>query len=317
MGFGSVNAPGKAYKDLEGRMASLSALNVGAAAMVRITIPKGRMRGDVDGDGKITQADVNLLNRYLVNAVDFDSIQEWCADAYGDGTVSVSNVSLLLRYIAGTIDALPNWADYYSNWTYGSGSWYTDIPVDGLTAAMSAVVVISGQWDAGTFTAAELRNGKVRLTAGRPPITDTEAMIVYGKGNGSAVLSWTAVPSPDSIGALAESARGAAGGVAALNDEGKVPAKQLPASMPASDVYTWAKQPNKPSYTCSEVGAASSGHTHTAAQMGAKASAWKPFHVGTSAPTDKTQLWIDTTVNTGGLKYWSGSAWVTVPVGYV
>lgn len=34
-------------------------------------------------------------------------------------------------------------------------------------------------------------------------------------------------------------------------------------SRPASDVYSWAKASTKPSYTYSEVGAASSGHTHT------------------------------------------------------
>lgn len=33
-------------------------------------------------------------------------------------------------------------------------------------------------------------------------------------------------------------------------------------SMPASDVYSWAKASTKPSYTASEVGAATSGHTH-------------------------------------------------------
>lgn len=36
----------------------------------------------------------------------------------------------------------------------------------------------------------------------------------------------------------------------------------IPTSLPASDVYSWAKQPNKPSYTYSEVGAAASSHTH-------------------------------------------------------
>ena len=36
----------------------------------------------------------------------------------------------------------------------------------------------------------------------------------------------------------------------------------LPTSLPASDVYSWAKQPNKPTYTASEVGAASSNHGH-------------------------------------------------------
>lgn len=41
-----------------------------------------------------------------------------------------------------------------------------------------------------------------------------------------------------------------------------------------------------------------------------------PYVAGTSAPTDKLKLWIDTTANTGGLKYWNGSAWVPVPVSY-
>lgn len=36
----------------------------------------------------------------------------------------------------------------------------------------------------------------------------------------------------------------------------------FPTSMPASDVYEWAKQPNKPAYTAAEIGAAPSGHNH-------------------------------------------------------
>ena len=36
----------------------------------------------------------------------------------------------------------------------------------------------------------------------------------------------------------------------------------FPSSMPASDVSSWAKQPNKPSYTASEVGASPSNHNH-------------------------------------------------------
>lgn len=37
------------------------------------------------------------------------------------------------------------------------------------------------------------------------------------------------------------------------------------------------------------------------------------FYVGKTAPTDKKLLWIDTTSNSG-LKYYNGSAWVTMPV---
>lgn len=70
-------------------------------------------------------------------------------------------------------------------------------------------------------------------------------------------------------------------------------------------------------HTAADVGAAAAGHTHTAADVGAKASGWKPFYAGTSAPSDTTQLWIDTTATTGGLKYHNGSAWVHVPVSTV
>lgn len=41
----------------------------------------------------------------------------------------------------------------------------------------------------------------------------------------------------------------------------------FPTSMPASDVYAWAKAATKPSYTYTEVGAAASSHTHTKANI--------------------------------------------------
>ena len=37
----------------------------------------------------------------------------------------------------------------------------------------------------------------------------------------------------------------------------------FPTSMPASDVYAWAKASTKPSYTYSEVGAAAASHSHS------------------------------------------------------
>ena len=41
----------------------------------------------------------------------------------------------------------------------------------------------------------------------------------------------------------------------------------FPTSLPASDVYNWAKQANKPSYTHNEVGAAASSHNHSATNI--------------------------------------------------
>lgn len=41
----------------------------------------------------------------------------------------------------------------------------------------------------------------------------------------------------------------------------------FPTSMPASDVYSWAKAASKPTYTASEVGAAASSHKHSASDI--------------------------------------------------
>lgn len=43
--------------------------------------------------------------------------------------------------------------------------------------------------------------------------------------------------------------------------------RDFPTALPASDVYEWAKQPSKPTYTASEVGAAASSHTHPVSQI--------------------------------------------------
>ena len=40
------------------------------------------------------------------------------------------------------------------------------------------------------------------------------------------------------------------------------------------------------------------------------------FVAGGTAPSNTKLLWIDTNASTGGLKYYNGTAWVTVPVGY-
>ena len=45
------------------------------------------------------------------------------------------------------------------------------------------------------------------------------------------------------------------------NDSGFITASDIPTTLPASDVYAWAKQETKPSYTASEVGALASNGT--------------------------------------------------------
>ena len=87
-----------------------------------------------------------------------------------------------------------------------------------------------------------------------------------------------------------------AGDVGAVPVARKVNGKQLTADIPLP---------------AQDVGAPAANHSHSFESLSGKV-----FHAGTSAPANKGLLWVDTTANTGGLKYYNGSAWVHVPVAY-
>ena len=59
----------------------------------------------------------------------------------------------------------------------------------------------------------------------------------------------------------------AIGAAASSHTHTKSQITDFPSSMPASDVYAWAKASSKPSYSYSEVGAAAASHTHTKSQI--------------------------------------------------
>ena len=70
----------------------------------------------------------------------------------------------------------------------------------------------------------------------------------------------------------------------------------FPSSMPASDVSSWAKQPNKPSYTASEVGASPSNHTHAGVyQPAGSYAASSHTHGATDITPDSTHRFVTDT----------------------
>lgn len=77
----------------------------------------------------------------------------------------------------------------------------------------------------------------------------------------------------------------------------------------ARDLKTHKEANNPHGITAQDVGAAPANHGHSFESLSGRV-----FHAGTSAPANTGLLWIDTTANTGGLKYHNGSAWVHVPV---
>lgn len=165
-------------------------------------IPKGRMRGDVDGDGKITLADADTITSYIAGRISLDEIQKWCASVIIDNTISISDASQISNYVNGKSE-IPH-EDYYGNWTYvhaGTSHWEASIPISGLTSSMSAIIFVSDSWKKDMFANAEILDGKVRIQSICPNITDVPISVVYGPGDGRAFLQKEKVITPDNIGA--------------------------------------------------------------------------------------------------------------------
>ena len=157
-----------------------------------INIPKGRMRGDVDGDGKLTQNDVQLMQDALNNIISLTDIQTWSSDINGDGLFKANDKTLLTRYINGLVTILtstPTFADYYNSWTYVkvddlTGYWTTEISIADLTTSNNVVVNICETFSMGQFYKVEVLEGKVKIYATRPPINDIPATVVISSGSG-------------------------------------------------------------------------------------------------------------------------------------
>lgn len=164
----------------------------GKPSMVITEIPKGRMRGDVDGDGKITENDVVLVNGQAAGAITLTGADLWCADVNGDNRVNGTDRLQLNNYLSGQPNALtrtPTFADYYNNWTYHkvddtSGYWTTELSIPAITADTEGSIVWSGNGFAGTFIKAEPFAGGVRIYANYPPIEALPCAVSYHAGVG-------------------------------------------------------------------------------------------------------------------------------------
>ena len=157
-----------------------------------IIIPKGRMRGDVDGDGKITENDVLQATRHVSNIEILTGVNLWCADANADSKYNSADVIVLSNYCSGITSVLtstPTFTDYYNNWTYVkvddlTGYWTTEISIAGLTTSNNVIVNIGETFSMGQFYKAEVSTGKVKIYATRPPINDIPATVVISSGSG-------------------------------------------------------------------------------------------------------------------------------------
>ena len=160
-----------------------------------IIIPAGRMRGDIDGDGKFTQNDANTLLKHVTGEeILTDSTQLLCCDVNSDGEISGKDTNACYKIVDGITKA-GAYTEITGNWTNNpnyateDGQFYADIPITGMTANHSALVIVKGIYESGFFTKAECISGAIRIYAKLCPIEALSAVVSWGTGDGTAVIT--------------------------------------------------------------------------------------------------------------------------------
>ena len=189
---------------------------ISKSGLIDTTIPKGRMRGDVDGDGKITENDANLIRKHSTGSITLTGADFWCADINDSNSINKLDFKHMDNYLAGLSSHLtltPTFADYYNNWTYhkvddASGYWTTDIIINELSNSAlkyKLLMAINGHFAEGMFYKIE-RNAKSITTDGQaetktvltiyskyPPIEDTKCLIYYSEDSNASADTYTII----------------------------------------------------------------------------------------------------------------------------
>ena len=183
VGLGNVDNTSDLAKPIS--TATQTALNA-KPSMVITEIPKGRMRGDINGTGKVgTSYDVQN-SQYFITDTDPANPDSWVCDINADGKIDTNDAQAIG---SGILYSVPLIADYYNNWTYHkvdntSGYWTTELSISDITAEMAVSVICGGTVRAGTFIKVEPFVGGVRIYANYPPIEALPCTVSYFVGAG-------------------------------------------------------------------------------------------------------------------------------------
>ena len=154
----------------------------------RYGIPKGRIRGDANGDGVIDESDETILYNYVQNIDrNVDEVAIWCMDLNANGSIQITDVNMLYNYLGGRTTPLtttPTFADYYNNWTYVkvddlTGYWTYDVTISSADATNLVNVY------ANNLVSYSLSGTTLTINVSIPPITASSILIDVGSGNGS------------------------------------------------------------------------------------------------------------------------------------
>lgn len=167
----------------------------GLSNHILVTITSGRMRGDIDGDGYFTLTDYNLINSHIDGTATItDETQLLCADINKDGSITSDDAAAIYSLCLGDSNA-GAYTDITGNWlsnpNYNTeeGQFYTDISIGGMSTASSASVLVQGEYELGFFVKAECIEGALRIYAKRCPIKSINAIVSWGTGDGTAIIT--------------------------------------------------------------------------------------------------------------------------------
>lgn len=153
-----------------------SAFNSGIfSTIISKSIPEGRVVGDVDGDGYVTNEDANLILSYVSGNEVFDETQKECADVNSDGEINSIDNLTIQQIITGSKKLGETSRDITGVWTVNpnyateDGQFYVDVSDEDVSTNSDFVVVLQGD-EAKKVTKVVTSDGSFRVYMTIPPI---------------------------------------------------------------------------------------------------------------------------------------------------
>lgn len=139
------------------------------------TVPAGRMTGDINGDGKIDQIDLDLCKRIINGTYSPTSSEKDRADINRDQSVGDYDLMMIESYtedlvLLGTFsrDLLGSW-DTYGYYGQGGPQFYTDVAVSGIQDGQDIAVALAGD-EREKIVKVETLAGRIRFYSVFPPV---------------------------------------------------------------------------------------------------------------------------------------------------